>query len=225
MIAVGSAEWLQRTSFSADSAIAELCGRLACLTAWLRRSASLLVLPDEHREALADAFTDVPIQAPTRDAWQPQFAWLKVASLAEFLGHRELARSLVEAPVSHAARDSELLALCEGQRGRIARTSGHLDDAAEHFADAKRRTKPLPKRDAWTRALCGLANVHIDRGNFPAAERCLRRALTAGPQVAAPTRVQPWMGLAMVRRKRVELVDATLCAWNAFDLIAEGTPH
>jgi len=38
MIAVGSAEWLQRTSFSADSAIAELCGRLACLTAWLRRS-------------------------------------------------------------------------------------------------------------------------------------------------------------------------------------------
>ena len=224
-IAAGAAEWLQRTSFSTDAVSAELCGRLAFLAAWLRRSASLPVLPDEHREALADAFTVVPVQAPTMDAWRPAYSWLQVASLAEFHGHRELARLLVDALASHAAHDGELLALCEGQRGRIARTSGDLDDAAEHYADAIRRTTPLPKRDAWTRALCGLANVHIDRGNYPAAERCLRRALTAGPQVAAPTRVHPWMGLAMVRRKRGDLVDAMLCAWNAFDLIADGMPQ
>lgn len=221
------AAWVQR--FASDATMprsdAEVLGRLAFLAEWLRRAPVLPRLPQEHREALASAFTIVPVQAPTMPGEHPAFAWLQVASLAEFHGQRSLARTMVDALAGQASGDPEVLAMCAGQRGRIARTAGDLDEAAAHYADAIRLTTPLPKRDAWPRALCGLANVHLDRGNFPAAERCLRRALKAGPQVAAPTRVHPWMGLALVRRKRNDLIDAMLCAWNAFDLTTPDMPQ
>lgn len=221
------AEWAQRVA--ADPALsapdAELFGRMAFLTDWLRRVRVLPSLPAEHREALASAFVVVPIQAPTMPEDTPAFAWLQVAALAEFRGQYSLARSMVDALARLTADDGEVRAMCEAQRGRIARTLGQLDDAAAHYQDAIRRTTPLPKRDAWPRALCGLANVHLDRGNFPAAERCLRRALGAGPHVAAPTRVHPWMGLALVRRKRRDPIDAMLCAWNAFDLTSPDMPQ
>lgn len=219
--------WVQR--FASDATVprsdAEVFGRMAFLAEWLRRAPVLPRLPQEHREALESAFTIVPVQAPTMPGEHPAFAWLQVASLAEFHGQRSLAQTIVDALAGQSSGDPEVLAMCAGQRGRIARTAGDLDDAAAHYADAIRLTTPLPKRDAWPRALCGLANVHLDRGNFPAAERCLRRALKAGPQVAAPTRVHPWMGLALVRRKRNDPIDAMLCAWNAFDLTTPNMPQ
>jgi hypothetical protein len=204
---------------------AALLGRLAFLSAWLDRADMLPPSPADHRGALAEPCERLPRQTHCIAADTTEHAWLQAAALAEFLGEGALGRLLVDGVARHVHHDPELLALCECRRGRIARLAGRLDDAALHYRAAIRRTAHRPARDAWPLAMSGLSNVHIDQGNFPAAERRLRALLNPARGVLAAHRVNGWLGLALVRRKRQDPLDAMLCAWNAFDLVPADRPE
>lgn len=214
-----------QASPDATHASAALLGRLAFLSAWLDRADMLPPLSADHRETLAEPCRRLPQQTHFVSADTPVHAWLEAAALAEFLGEGALGRLLVDGIAQHVHHDPELLALCECRRGRIARLAGRLDDAALHYRAALRRTAERPARDAWPLAMSGLSNVHIDQGNFPAAERRLRALLDPTRGVLAAHRVNGWLGLALVRRKRHDPLDAMLCAWNAFDLIPVDRPE
>lgn len=201
---------------------AEPLGHLAFLTATLQRADRLPVLTDHTRAALSAAWTLIPPQASALDDGHPASDWLQLASWAEMHQFTDLAWALLEAITRHADGQAELLALCDCQRGRMLRVQGRLDEAATFYEAAMQRTRTIVGSDVWARALSGWSNVFIDRGNYPAAERCLRRAL--GRPSSVVTRTNLWMGLAIVRRKRGDAVDAMLCAWNAFDLTAPDTP-
>ena len=211
-------------SQQADPSLRDAIGRLAYLALYLRRSDSLPAVPQEHWESLGDLLLTVPIQAPSLGEESAAGQWIQLASLAELHGFAPLARILVDGLSSFPNTDGEVLALCAAQRGRIARSSGDLAEALLHYKDAIRHSRDNETGDAWTRAHCGLANVHADLGNFLAAEKWFRKALRHGHRTNRATRVYAWMGLAMVRRKRGDLVDAMLNAWNAFDLIDEKSP-
>lgn len=201
---------------------AEPLAHLAFVTAALQRADDLITLPDDTRAAMSNAWTLIPPQASALGHGHPAADWLQLAAWAEMQQFTDLAWDLLEAITRHAGGQSELLALCDCQRGRMLRVQGQLDEAAAFYEAAVQRTQTIAGSDVWARALSGWSNVYIDRGNYPAAERCLRRAL--GRPASAVTRTNLWMGLAIVRRKRGDAVDAMLCAWNAFDLTAPHTP-
>jgi tetratricopeptide (TPR) repeat protein len=201
---------------------AEPLAQIAFLTAALHRADRLPVLPANARAALSDAWVRIPLQASALGDSHPAGDWLQIAAWAEMQQCTDLAWELLEGITRHANGQAELLALCDCQRGRMLRVQGHLDEAAAFYEAAVRRTRTVVGSDVWARALSGWSNVYIDRGNYPAAERCLRRAL--GRPASVVTRTNLWMGLAIVRRNRGDAVDAMLCAWNAFDLTAPDTP-
>ncbi len=215
---------MSECSQQTDQTLREAIGRLTYLALYLRRSNLLQAVPREHWESLSDLLVDVPIQAPNLGKKSAPAQWLQLASLAELHGFAPLARIIVDGLSSHSNGNGEVFALCAAQRGRIARSSGDLSDAIFHYKDAIRHSSDNASSDAWPRAHCGLANVFADRGNFPAAEKYFRKALRHGPRTDKATRVYAWMGLAMVRRKRGDLLDAMLSAWTAFDLTDERSP-
>lgn len=207
-----------------DPSLRDAIGRLTYLAIYLLRFDSIPAIPQEHWESLSDLLLAVPIQAPGLGEESAPARWLQLASLAEFHGFAPLARLIVDGISTISQRDREIVALCEAQRGRIARSNGDLPDAIQHYKDAINHSRGSATGDAWTRAHCGLANVYADLGNFPAAEKYFRKALQHGHAAPGAIRVYAWMGLAMVRRKRGDLVDAMLNAWNAFDLTDEMSP-
>jgi len=223
-IVMDTVRLMSETAQPSDPALRDAVGRLTYLAIYLRRFDSIPSVPQEHWESLSDLLSAVPIQAPSLGEQSEPARWLQLASLAEFHGFSPLARLIIDGISATVPRDGEIAALCEAQRGRIARLNGDLSDAILHYKDAIRHSQGNTKGDAWTRAHCGLANVYADMGNFPAAEKCFRRALQHGQMTASVTRVYAWMGLAMVRRKRGDLADAMLSAWNAFDLTDEVSP-
>lgn len=222
-----SSAWvLMRGDSATDSpGTRQIAARLAFLAAKLELVDSLPDVPQEIVADLDEAVARVPNQLRNIGREHRALSWLQLAALGEFTGLGGIARILVDQIARLAGGDSELLAICECRRGRIARLAGDLEDAEYHYRDALHRTRALPLRDAWPLAMSGLSNVHIDRGNFPAAQRCLERMLAAGDGIHASHRRNAWMGLTLVRRKRGAPLEAMLCAWNAFDLTQEGTPE
>ena len=199
-------------------------GRLTFLAIQLRNA---LVLPDiapEQLSALEDLLAIVPRQAPSMGVGSRPSTWLQLASLAELNDWAPLARILIDGISRCSEADEELQAICDCQRGRLARACGELEESAAYYRSAIRRTRFLVGGDAFVRAHCGLANVFIDLGNFPKAEQYFRKALRSRDGVVREAHVYAWMGLALVRRKRSDYLGAMLAAWNAFDLTTSTSP-
>lgn len=229
---VAATDWLSDWSarHAADTADIdherdELLGQLVFLASWLERADQLPPMPAAYWAALAEPCTRFPHQLHTIDHDTPVAQWLLAAALAEFLGEGALGWIMISALMPLVQHDTEVLAICHNRRGRIARLSGQLDDAELHYRDALRLADTHPARDAWPMAMIGLINVAIDRGNFPAAERQVRRMLVPDAGVLPVYRVGAWLSLSLVRRKRGDFLDAMLSAWNAYDLLPDGSPQ
>jgi tetratricopeptide (TPR) repeat protein len=207
-----------------DARVRDAFGRLTFLAVQLRNASVLPDIAPEHLSALKDLLAIVPRQAPSMQSGSMPSEWLQLASLAELNEWAPLARIVVDGISRCSGAHEELLAICDCQRGRLARACGELEDATLFYQSAIRRARTVVGGDAFIRAHCGMANVFMDLGNFPKAEQHFRKALRRDDGAARESRVYAWMGLALVRRKRSDFLDAMLAAWNAFDLTIETSP-
>lgn len=156
--------------------------------------------------------------------------WINAAAAVEAHALHDIACDLLEelrrlqVGSGEAVHQQALDSFLWVRRGRIARTSGHLDDAEECYREALRRARRAQSRSDelwWTDVLphiwTGFGILAIGRGNYPVAERETAKILDA--RVPAIWRITGHLQMALVLRKRMKLIDAVEHIWAAFDLM------
>ncbi len=211
----------------------ELLGMLALATADLEHQSTLVAPRAALWRELQAALRHLPPQWVHLSSDGPFARWLAIASLAESAGalrlatvllhHLELAVRADHAGVrggdAEGADLRERLALCWTRRGRIARTNGQLADAEAWYTQARRLVHSAPSRDGRPQAQLGLAALAVNRGNYPAVIRSLRRLTVQSAKVPALYRIPSHQLMAVARRKQRRFIDALLHVWAAFDLL------
>lgn len=204
----------------------------------LEERGPLLPVPEFAATHLAPHAERLPLTMTGRCAGDPVFDWISAAAVVESQGFLEEAWEMLNALeqrldddtlVRSEAEREEIVAFLCTRRGRISRTSGHLDDAERWYREAMRRSARLPREvrwiDALPNALLGLAILQVGRGNYPEAQRTVLRVLA--PSSLSPDfhRVQAFMLLTLILRKRGRHAEALASIWKAQDLLPSHDPR
>ena len=240
-VVVRTADWIRSAQQQVSPVVrhedAERLALLAVLASELERCSHLTSPQDAVFSRLSTDLADLPPQIVTADESSSFGRWFRLAALAEHLGAARLAQLMIDRLIeltththtvagrtpssADIAERQERLALCWARRGRLSRIAGTLNDAEECYRCAARLAAPLPWRDAKPQAELGMAALATVRGNWPAVIRRLKRLLGHRPPAADVYRLPAHQMLAVAMRKRKQLVDALLHAWEAFDLLGQ----
>lgn len=222
------AQWLQTATARA--------GEDALLLALELEQADAVYFPTPSRwAALGPALQRVPPQyvvAPEH-AGDPFWAWLDIAALVEFEEAPGLAHLMIQRLLAHTLRAEATedavralhAGLCCARLGRIARTVGHGEDARAWYADAMQWGTRAASPDPTYQGMLGLAVTAVAHGNIPAATRWLRGLVDGTAPAPAAYRLPAHQQLAMLARKRGQLIDALLHCWAAYDLLERPDPR
>lgn len=200
-----------------------------------------LTIPAERFREQADrARQEVVKEAATLDAGQEGALWYEVLDAYQDADMARLGRALlalgaaVEARSHHhgavelyrtayeifaASADADGAVDAARFSGRVFRRLARWDEAVRWYRVAREVADAAGRPDKVALVLGGMASLHRDRGNLPAARAALLEALPeAEASGAAKARGDVYLGMASVEHLSGKLADAAEWGWKAVDV-------